>query len=266
MNTSWLRFSSVCAIVAGSVLVPLALWRHAASIERDRKQRLEAVAAELAALSEENQRLSNLVGHVNASELSPEGFTELLKLRGEIGLLRQNVAEATNLAARNALLAAALTNSQPSSEPISFPEGQTVLAHWPRDQLGFAGYADPAAALQTTLWAMAQGNTNVLVNSVTPEIRAKMLRQDWNQHGTVEEEIADSARKIADSLQPANGFYVVGERAVAPDQTVLDVFFDGEGRTRKFVMKNVGGEWKFAALGRAGAVDADVHSAFSAWP
>lgn len=266
MNTSWLKLTCVCTIMAVSVCVPLKLWRQVESIERKRKHRLQETAAQLAALSEENKRLSKLVVHTNGYELCAARLSELLKLRGEIGLLRQSVAEATNLAARNAQLAAALTNAQPSRNASSLPEGQTVLAHWPRNQLGFAGYSDPAAALKTTLWAMTQGDTNVLINSVTPEIKAKMLRQDWNQHGTVEEELAASTRKIADSLQPSDGFYVVGQQAISPDQAVLDVFFDGEDRTRKFSMKNVGGEWKFNALGSAGALDADVHPGWSAWP
>ncbi len=266
MNMGWLRFCCVCGIVAGSVGTPLALWRHASALEAERSRQSHALAEEWTALSNENQRLSNLVARVNGSELAPAKLAELLKLRGEIGLLRESLIEATNLAARNLELAGTLTNAQMPAGASSLPEGQRVVAHWPREQLGFAGYADPAAALESTLWAMAQGDTNALLNSVTPDVRPKLLRQDWNQHGTPEEELAASARKINDSLQPAKGFYLLGVRSVSPDQAVLDVFFDGEGRTRKFLMKNVGGEWKFNALGRAGAADADVHAAFSAWP
>jgi hypothetical protein len=264
MNTARLRFCFVLAIVAASLILPLALWGHARSISLQQGQRLSALVKQITALDNENQRLSNTLGQVN--EPDSANLAELLKLRGQIGLLRQNLVEATNLVTRNKRLAMAVANLPPTQNPAALPEGQTVLVHWQRDQLGFAGYASPAAALESTLWAMAQADTNTLVNSVTPEIRSKMLREEWYQHGTSAEELAASAHSIADSLQPANGFSVLGQRPVPPDQVVLEVFFDGEGHTRKFAMKQVGAEWKFNALGLAGAPDWDVHPGFSAWP
>jgi hypothetical protein len=93
-----------------------------------------------------------------------------------------------------------------------------------------------------------------------------MLKEDWDGAGTRAEELEASTRRIADSLQPASGFYVVGQSAISPDQVILDVFFEGEGRTRKFDMKKIGAEWKFNALGRAGVVNSDVHPGYSAWP
>ena len=261
MNTARLRFCFVLAIVAASLVLPLALWGRARTSRLQQDQHLSALVKQIAALENENQRLSITLSQVN--EPDSASLAELLKLRGQIGLLRQNVVEATNLVARNRRLAMALANLQ---NPAVLPEGQNVLVHWERDQLGFAGYSSPAAALESTLWAMAQADTNTLVNSVTAEIRSKMLREEWYQHGTTAEELAASAHSIADSLQPANGFSVLGQRSVAPDQVVIEVFFDGEGRTRKFAMKQVGAEWKFDALGLAGAPDWDVHPGFSAWP
>ncbi len=266
--TMWsrLRLAVATALVAACALTPLALRHHARAAEREQERLLRERAVQLAELSAESERLSNLVAHTENGVLPPAQLNELLKLRGEIGQLRQALDEANNLAARNRQLAAALTNADMSPRASSLPEGQPVHAYWPRAQLGFAGYSDPTAALKTTLWAMTQGDPDALAGSVTPEVKAKMLREDWFEHGSPAEELAASARRIADSLQPANGFYVIGQRSISQDQVVVDVFFEGEGRTRKFAMKKVGAEWKFNALGRASSPDNDVHPGFSAWP
>jgi hypothetical protein len=266
MKNSLFKLACACALATASVLVPLSLWRHLQTLDHQRAYQVRENAQTLAGLCKDNLRLSNLVAHATNSGLPASEFSELLRLRSEIGQLRYAFVEATNLAARNAQLTAALTNKESRRAASELPEGKTVLAHWARDQLAFSGYSNPSAALETTLWAMAQGDTNALAQSVTPEIQAKMLRQDWYEHGTPAEELAASTRKIADSLEPANGFYVVDQRATKPDQVVLDVYFEGEGRIRKFAMKKVGDGWMFNALGRAEAIDSDVHESNSAWP
>jgi hypothetical protein len=125
-----------------------------------------------------------------------------------------------------------------------------VRAYWPKTQLAFAGYADPASSLETALWAMSRGDPGVLAASVTPEARAKLAREQWDNHGTPDEEIATSTKKIADSLNPSSGFYIVGQNLISQDQAILDVYFEGEGKTRQFAMKKIDEEWKFDELGK----------------
>jgi hypothetical protein len=256
----------VVALVAASILAPLAIRHRAEAGQRDRETQLRLQDSRLSELTAENLRLSNLIVRTESSAFPPAETRELLRLRGQIGPLRQAAVEVSNQVVRNQRWAAALSNAAASTPTPSAPDPRIVQAYWPRAQLGFAGYSDPAAALRTTLWAMTQGDTNILAGSVTSEVKAKMLKEDWTQHGTAAEELAASTKRILDSLQPASGFYVVGESALSPDQAVLDVFFEGEGRTRKFAMKKVGGEWKFNALGLAGAANSDVHPGFSVWP
>ena len=56
-------------------------------------------------------------------------------------------------------------------------------------------------------------------------------------------------QKIADSLSPSSGFYLVGQDLGSQDQAILDVYFEGEGKTRKFALKKIGADWKFDNLG-----------------
>jgi len=119
----------------------------------------------------------------------------------------------------------------------------------PECQLAPAGYADPAAALETALWAMSRGDATALAASVTPEARSKLIREDWLQHGPAEEELAAATRIIADSLSPSSGFYVVGQVLVSQDQATLDLHFEGEQMTRKVALKSIGDGWKLDTLG-----------------
>ncbi len=120
--------------------------------------------------------------------------------------------------------------------------------------------------LETALCAMGRGDTSLLAASVTPEAKRRMTREDWVgvEHGSPADEIAASTRNIADSLGPSGAFYLVGQKLTAADQAILDVYFDGEGKTRKFALEKIGAQWKLRAMGAAGAEDGDLGA--PVWP
>ncbi len=258
----WIRAGILMVAVAASVAAPVALrhraqaeWREKAALQQERAGQLEAALAE-------NRRLSDLVAQARSSPAASSGeLRELLRLRGEIGRLRQAVSEMEKLKATNQwlLTVAGTLPGQPGASPP--PEGETVEAYWPKAQLVAAGYADPASALRTALWAMTRGDAGSLAMSVTPEARASMERQDWLEHKSAAEEMAERGRWIAESLGPISGFYVVGQQLTAEDRAIVDVHFEGEGKARKFEMKKVGSEWKLSAMGMPGGTDSG-----SAWP
>src|SRR2546426_1989378 len=141
MMRNILKLTVVGTLVAASVLMPLVLRHHAQGIRSEQRRLLREQAAQLAELSTENQRLSNLATHVKSPAFPAAQLSELLRLRGEIGQLRQVLAEADKLRAENQRLAATLTNTEVSPRASSLPEGQTVQAYWPLAQLGFVGYS-----------------------------------------------------------------------------------------------------------------------------
>ena len=259
---AWLRLGVAGTLLLAGVAAPMAVWRHAQAAWREQSELLREQAGRLNGLSAENQRLSNLVAQAKGPSPANGPHRELLKLRGEIGVLRQIAGEVDDLRATNQQLKAAEANSA-RAWPAP-PSDAAILARWPKAQLAPAGYADPASALQTALCAMSQGNTNLLTASVTPEALAEMTRQNWPKHGDPADEIAASARNIAESLNPASGFYLVGRTSSSPDRAVLDVYFDGEGRTRKFALEKIGADWKLNAMGCAGGEDNDL--GMPAWP
>jgi len=237
------------AVVIAGVATPWAVQHRDQLRWRENNEAARRQAERLAELSAENRRLSNMAAQTEGS-LPNDQSRELLRLRGEIGPLRQSVSEIRKLRVTNQQLLAGQANPENPSRAPSAPDPQTVRAYWPKTQLAFAGYADPASSLETALWAMSRGDPGVLAASVTPEARAKLAREQWDNHGTPDEEIATSTKKIADSLNPSSGFYIVGQNLISQDQAILDVYFEGEGKTRQFAMKKIDEEWKFDELGK----------------
>ncbi len=261
-NCVWLRLGVAGTLLAVCAALPLATWRHARARWLDQNKCVQEQARRLASLTAENERLSDTVDRAKGSLPSEGRLRELLRLRGEIGQLRRLAGEAEQLRAMNQRLTAAATN--PAPETSGPPPDATVLAHWPKAQLAFTGYADPASALQTTLWAMSRGDPGLLAASLTPEALATIAGQGLSLHRTAAEDVAASARGIADSLSPSSGFYLVGQNLTSPDRAVLDVYFDAEGKTRKFALEKIGAEWKLKAMGAAGAEDGDLGA--PVWP
>src|ERR1043166_4268338 len=172
MNRSRARFSVVGAIVVASVAAPLLIQLHARMQWRERAALLQHLDVQLAELSEENKRLLDLAAQTRSS-LSKEQFSELMKLRGEIGQLRHDANEVTRLQATNQQLLAASIDPEPESSPAP-PDPQTVVAYWPKEQLTFGGYADLTSALKTALWAMSRNDPKSLAASVTPDAMSRL--------------------------------------------------------------------------------------------
>ncbi len=164
-----------------------------------------------------------------------------------------------------------------------------MLAYWSKTQLASAGYANPTAALQTTLSAMNQGDPNLLVASVTPHIRSELTNSAlitalWvlSRHDpgaltasvapedrykafleslSAAELMAFQAKAAADSLGPASGFRVVGQELSENDAT-FQVYFEGEETLREAVLKRIGDEWKLDGIYLAGSKE----GGFQLWP
>lgn len=94
MAATKLKAGIIGAIVVASVVTPLMVQHQAQARLRDRDGALGQRAAQIAQLSAEYQRLSNLVARgPSPRAVSAEEFNELLKLRGEVGRLRKDLHE-----------------------------------------------------------------------------------------------------------------------------------------------------------------------------
>jgi RNA polymerase sigma factor (sigma-70 family) len=94
MATTKLKTGVISAIVVASVVTPLMVQHQAQARLRHQDEALLDRVDRLTRLQEENERLSILFAQANKSPArSNEPFSELLRLRGEVGRLRMDLRE-----------------------------------------------------------------------------------------------------------------------------------------------------------------------------
>src|SRR5688572_12579629 len=234
MTRSTLAIVSAFAIAGG--IVAWSIHRHAAATLRKTNESYAERAGILAQLRDETSRLSNTIVQAKPADSLPDDqFRELLRLRSEVSRLRGERRETDYLRATNQQLSASLAKSD-GSPPVQ--------VRWDRDKLAFAGYADPESAMISTLWGLNNGDPNFYLSLLTPDKKALL-----EMEGKLEE-IAVQYRKIGEVLNPpdATGISLVGKKLNSADEAVVDLYYEGEGKTRKFILKRVEGEWRLQGL------------------
>jgi hypothetical protein len=236
-----LKLSIAGLLVLASVVASVVVQVRAHAQARQRDALLSEHAQALAELATENSRLSNLVRQVKSSQpLSKDQFTELLRLRGQAGQLRQGAGERAELAAKNVELKTAAADREKA-----LAEEQAAPNYWPRDQLSFVGYADPESAMRSMLWAMKSADVNNWRACCTPQAAAK-LEKEWAHRAVSEADRMAELRAMCDAMMAGStGFRILDQKFTSPDQAVINLSFVGEGGARKFVLRKIGDEWKF---------------------
>src|ERR1019366_6551868 len=169
MGMTKLKLGIISAIVVAGMATPLVL-QHQAQIKlREDNQALRQQSDQVAA---ENERLSHLAARANSSQTLANGQPgELLRLRGEVGVLRQQKSEAERLLEEHRRLGSGATNSQ-SAHATNPPT--PFSAPVPKESWAFSGYATPEAALQTMAWAWGNRDWEALLASATPDGRKEL--------------------------------------------------------------------------------------------
>ena len=227
------------SILAAAVLVGgLVCWfiQHSARTKLQASdEALRRQTEQLASWAAENERLSNrLAGAKHVEPLSEEQFRELLRLRNKVGQLYRGRFEADALRAANEQLVQGLAKNG------------TNQTAWSGEDLAYAGFTDPESALRTTLFAWISGDPGVFVASCTPEEQAELER---SREGLSEAEFAARCKAISSLYSPAlKGVRVLGKRFASDDEAVVDLYFEGDGKSREFLLKKYNGEWKVTGL------------------
>jgi RNA polymerase sigma factor (sigma-70 family) len=165
---------------------------------------------------------------------------ELLRLRNEVGQLRREREAA----------------KQRASQPAALPAGTGQSAANPgryisKDQLAFAGYATPEAALESMTWAMMKGTYEQAVASLGPELQQGELNDAKGR------EQFENGRKA--SALHFIGMQIVARKTLAEDRVELKVKMDADpmpnsgAKTPPFFiqpMVRVGTEWKLGGSTR----------------
>jgi hypothetical protein len=247
-----LKLTIAVVVFAGAAAILWALQHQTRLRLREKTDAFDRQHEKLARLETENKRLSNLLGQATNSLFNLS--QDLLKLRAEEELLRQQTNELQTLREQTQQLRAALkvapdslsanvphaappsasvppANPQPANLPPEVPP-QNI---YPRESWAFAGYATPEATVQSAVWAMGKGDANSFLAGFDPELRQAMEKAF---EGT---SFADQAAKKMNGI---TGFRII-RKDIFPDDTVaLAVSMDGENDVEKMYLKKIDGQWK----------------------
>ncbi|MEI2726075.1 MAG: sigma-70 family RNA polymerase sigma factor [Verrucomicrobiota bacterium] len=227
---NWLNFNSMAAILAAAIAAGTGthlMQQRESNRLRSENENLTAQQAQLT--SERDAALAS--ANNNSDELNRlrKEKNELLRLRGEIGPLRAQSLELEKLRKVAAQLDTARTvNSRPVAAALEFPR-----ASW-----AFAGSATPEAACQSSFWALSKGDTNAILNLMTPEEKVVILN-NWDSFSM-------GLSNAPAALNDTKGFSILSKQIVSDDEVVLDVRLDGINTNsfQKTTIKRYGSEWK----------------------
>ena len=238
----------VIVIVGASLTVCLVIRHSLGARLKEKNEAMRHHSEQLTEMSAENKRLSNLLVQVKSSAtLSQEQLRELLRLRNEVGQLRAGGMVKAQLQETKARLRAVEAKAE-----AQMAQAQAAPNYWPKEQLAYAGYSDPESCMKSMLTAMRDGDLGSWQRSCTPEAVAQ-LEKEWKEHGISEAGQEAEIKSMADMLiSPSSGFHILDQKMTSPNEAVVNLSFDGEGTSRKFVLRKVGVEWKFHNLLVAG--------------
>jgi len=183
-----------------------------------------------------------------------EDNADLLKLRNEVTLLRLELSAAQKTGPAVAAKAAA---------PVGATPGQYIT----RDQLSFAGYASPETALESTTWAMMNGNYEQMLASLGPEVAEGELK-----NAKAREQFEQRRTKVAPLFK---GMQILARKALAENKVELKVRQEFElseempGVKGPLVMVQpmikVGDEWKIGGSTRSWSAKWDAEGEIQAY-
>ena len=243
MNAKRVMLSVLCATAGVGVAVWLAVEYQGRLRLGEENKALRQQLDHLVGLVTENERLSNLVAQVSRSQsLSDDQSRELLRLRGEVGVLRERAKELEILRQENRQARIALEYSF-GTRIADGTEAIASAQYWPRGSWSFVGYATPEAALQSAVWAASKGDLKALLDSTAGEYH-KEIEKDFASIS----ESQLSAKFIADTAR-YKSVHVLNREVQADDTVVFTTVFYNETRAlpSKVHLKKIGNEWKLSS-------------------
>jgi RNA polymerase sigma factor (sigma-70 family) len=215
----------IVTALAAAVGAPMIVQHQSVSRLRQGNSSLLGQNEQLVGLPEENKRLSNLLAEAgNLQASAPNQARDLLRLRGEVGVLREQTNELRQLQAENQRLRFRLATND-SAVPTA-----------PKDSWAFVGYADPEAAFQSAFWSMNQGDSAALLASLAPGGR---------EFQKVESLSSDAyLKKRKEQFDAVTAFKILDKELVSPDEAILTVYLDGAKQADRFRLQRFDNAWK----------------------
>jgi RNA polymerase sigma factor (sigma-70 family) len=189
----------------------------------------EEATRKLAALREDNELLQPATN-----------TAELLKLRGEVGVLRRQLAD------YKSSQEAAAKARQPSTYQLPNYSQADLPRNFPQVSFVYSGHSNPESTLLTLMWAFREGNMRVIMNTLAPE-----AADHWQKllQAQSADEIPEKSIKYMENVA---WFDLTGKRVVSDKEVQLTIAITPpSGKdvvVRTVPVKNVRGEWRVGDL------------------
>ncbi len=236
----------VVLLVVGLAVFQWTLHRAERNRLAAENQSLRAQVAAMEQLEAANRSLSNRLAEARLSQGAGHlEKSELMRLRGEVGVLRQQQ--------QAALEQKATAEAKPEARRTEAWVGSGRI---PREQWVYAGSATPEAALQSAVWAMSQGDWQTLLALSTSETQGLLAKEFASKSA---EEIAQMLRDEAAGLPEL----VLDHKKQSPEGVVtftvaVSESDDGTTRTRGEAVLSfveVNGEWRYSVVAGEGEAE-----------
>ncbi len=158
MTMTKLKAGIVSAFVVASVMTLFVIQRQAQLKLREENKSLLQQIDQLTRLATENERLSNLVAQARSSQSLPnDQLSELLRLRGVVGVLKRELAEVSKVRA-------------PNAEPP--PREKELHPVHTQQMLGRSGSAETALAALLEFANQNQGQLPTSLDQIVPYLNS----------------------------------------------------------------------------------------------
>ena len=170
--------------------------------------------------------------------------TTLTLIKGALKVMAWTKTQTAIVSTAIILLAAGTTGiivyhqSQSTSQPKAVLSTQN---DFPKSSWHFAGFADPESALESTLWAMSQGDVKSYLASLAPD--GGLFRE---AQGRPESQIVSQNKQVVDGIA---GYKIINEQKVSDDEVIITFQPEVPDGTKpvhpgRMVIRRVDGEWK----------------------
>ena len=226
MTATQVKIGIGALVVAGATTVMVMQHEAQAKLAGDN----DALRQQIAKLQDDLSKATNVVAAADPQPPSKDQLDELLRLRGQVGVLRQQL-EMQKVQAAGSAGANAAT-------PI-----RAVQDHFmTRDQVSDAGFATPEAAFQTFVHGMLNTNYEATVKAMASQIRVD-AGTNFEQKEDFEKQMSGGA------LTNFLGQEIVAKKILGDDRVELEVLKFMEGEAPDILVQHMvkeGDEWKFA--------------------
>jgi RNA polymerase sigma factor (sigma-70 family) len=210
-------------------------------------------------INRENRENRALIAQREKLTADHETALALIRAREqELEGLRQELAEVPAIKNQLAQMrrqneAEKKVGSRQTAKSAEFPKATAAVApgkYISKEQLAFAGYATPEAALQSMTWAMISGNYESTIEGLSPELQAEALN-DPKDRETFE-------TGLEKEMPLFKGMQIAARKVLGDEKVELKVKMDADPHqdrpnTTEFMiqtMVKIGSEWKLGGSTR----------------